>query len=371
MKNTLTAILFLKLLMTAAASMAKDHAYGPWNIDIDAALSLEFNNNVYFEENDTSSDVVWHIIPSVSFEYEQLDNVLFSADLELNTHLYSKNSDANITETLVHVEARPVRYGGYFLCSDRYERLQSYSASDGLVEMGINTFDIGGGYGGDHLDVSGKASFSNGRFSPGEFALLNYNRSSVESEVSYRINALYWLAGLRFGRLDYSDDLFNDGRFWGMWGGVGKEITPKTSLEFKTEYFSQSHSGGDSFGGLLFTFEGKHMYASEKGSVHLLIEREIVPSTVVGADYAAVTSVTVISKNEFAFNLTGEFELGIEFDSIGGRDDKVFNLSARGGYMPKKGLRINFGIESASRSSSIEEFSFRQFLLTAGVAWVY
>lgn len=359
------------LMLSVQAGHAKDHAYGPWNIDINAALDLEFNNNVFYEESDTSSDVVWHIIPSVTFEYEQLDNVLFSADLELNTHLYSKNSEANITETVLHLEARPVHYGGYFICSEHYERVQNYSPSDGLLETGINIFEIGGGYGGNHLDVSGVASFTSARFSPGLFSVLDYTRSSVKSEVSYRINSLYWISGIRFGRLNYSDDVFNDGKFWGLWGGVGKEFSPKTSLEFKTEYFRESHSGGDSFSGLLFSLEAEHSYSSGKGSAQILIERKVMPSAVIGVDYASVTSITVRSVNEFSFNLSGEFELGVDFDSVGERADRVFSLSAQGGYMPKKGLRITFGLASTGRSSSIEEYSFSQFTLFAGVAWVY
>ena len=162
----------------------------------------------------------------------KLDNILFSADLEFNSHIYSKNSDANITEILLHAEARPVRYGGYFLCSEHYELVQNYSPTSGLLKTSINTFEIGGGFGGDHLDVSGVISLTTAGFSPGEFSVLNYTRSSLNTEVAYKFNSFYWLTGLRFGSLNYSDDIFNDGRFWGLWGGVGKEFSPKTSLVF-------------------------------------------------------------------------------------------------------------------------------------------
>ncbi|MFC1582723.1 hypothetical protein ACFL4W_04215 [Planctomycetota bacterium] len=372
MKKTLL-ILVVLLGTVLSAVHGKDHAYGPWNIDLSAALNLESNSNVFYEESGTERDTVWHIIPKARFEYEQLQNVLFVGELELNSHRYSQNSDASVTETSLFLEARPVHRGGYLVFSESYQLRQNYSPTDGLLKTAINELKLGGGFGGNHLDINAAATLTTGSYSPSSFQGLNYSRTAFDAEVKYLHNSLYWLGGLGFGRLSYSDDLLNDGRFWGLMGGVGKEFSPKTTLEFRTKYFSQTHEGsdGDSFSGLLFSLDAKHITSSGKTSMNIILEKEILPSAVVGADYVQLTAIIFRVSSEFNTQFSGELELGMDFDTIGSRNDRVFSLGVSGAFIPTKGMTINFGISNTSRASEISEYEFRQFLIFVGVSAVY
>ncbi len=373
MKRFPWTIICVIILTCVHFAAGKDNAYGPWNIDIEGSLHLESNSNVFYEESDTDSDIVWRVVPHLKFEYEQLDNVLFLGELELNSSMYSSNKDANITETYLNLEARPVHYGGYMVFGERYELVQSYSPADGLMKIGVNNLKIGGGYAGNHLDVSGNLSFLTGTYSPGDFSFLNYKRTALENEIRYRVNSLTWITGLSFGNLNYADSIFNDASFWALTGGVSKDFTEKTTLEFKITYHSENHkgSGADDFNGILFGFTVKRMNTSGKGSLALIAEKQIVPSTVAGTDYGEIFTIRVKSQNEFTPLFKGSGELMIERDTVGGRSDRVFGVKLDGSYEFRKGLSMSFGLSSDSRSSDLGVYSFRQFRIYTGITGTY
>lgn len=72
----------------AGPAAGKDHAAGPWNLGFTGALQLESNSNVFYAESNPESDIVGHIIHAFSAKYEELQNVIFSAELQLDSMFY-------------------------------------------------------------------------------------------------------------------------------------------------------------------------------------------------------------------------------------------------------------------------------------------
>jgi hypothetical protein len=340
------------LLMAALSAAGREHAYGPWNIDASAALDLETNNNVFYDETGAVSDTAWHINPKLGFEYEQLGNSLFLAELDLDSSIHSQYSEANITQTIMRIEARPVRSGGYAIFGMDYEMRPNYAPDGGLLRTAINKIKLGGGFAGLHLDTGVNFVIERGSFSPGAYSQFNYGRSGLEGEVRYRVNSLYWIGGLGFGSLNYADNLMSDGRYTMLTGGVGKEITPKTKVEFRANIYSEVHAEGDNFSGLLFGFKAVHTSYSGKGELTVGIDREVVPSTIMGVNFGEVTSVHFASKNEITQQFSDTLDLKFQSAAFDARSDRTFELDFEGVYLFRKNAGVNFGFRNASRTSS-------------------
>jgi len=52
-------ILTIILLAFCLSAEAKDHAYGPWNVDLSAGVVMESNSNIYFDNSSTTSGLVY------------------------------------------------------------------------------------------------------------------------------------------------------------------------------------------------------------------------------------------------------------------------------------------------------------------------
>lgn len=362
------------IFLVSSPLFPKDHAYGPWNIDVTGSLHLESKSNIYYEHTDKDFDIIFHIIPKIKFEYEKYEKVLFSTELELDSNLYIDNSGANITEMFFRTEGKPGtlrKYGAYGLFAGQYERYQSYSPDRGLLAGNLTSLEAGGGYQGGHLDSYGTVSFTRGFFSPDEFSVLDYSKTAFSGNFEYRIHTLCWIGGFEFGQLNYKSNLFNDGNFWSLKGGIKKDFSIKTSLEFSTKYFTQNHSSGDRFAGILLSLEGTHITFSGKTALTCALEQKIEPSMSVGSDFAQISRIRVNTKTEFTYVFTGEYGITVEFDSLHSRDDREFQIFFSGGYKLQRFLTLDFGIRFKNRSSSIEEIAFNSSELFIGISGTY
>lgn len=378
-------------VLFAGGVSGKENAFGPWNLDIYGTLNLESNNNVFFEESSPSSDLIWHVIPKIRLEYIKLLNPLFTAELTLNSYLYSENKDANITETYLHMDVKPVNEGAYLVFSEDYQLRQNYSLGGGLVKEGVNILKIGGGYKGNHLDYSLYETLTTASFSPSSD--LDFSQNGTQANIEYLFESFYILGGFSFGNINYRDSGFNDGNFWNIIAGIGKKFYPKTSIEFKIRYLNEDHAtrDGDDFKGLLYSIEAVHVTMSGKGKTRAILEKKVIPSSIGGSDFTEVLYLRVQSNHSLTPKISGSINGSFKLSSSGSNDYQEIELGIQGSYTPlniarpkfirrkrrkrrrtkKPLIRIDFGIISKSLSGNVDAYEFSQLKIFCGATMIY
>jgi len=393
MKNKLFSVPCALLLFLSSSAGAVDHVGGsPWNVELSGACHASFNTNVFYEEKDPVSDVVIHLIPGLLVEYEKFGNVLFEGELKLDSFTYLDNSDADVVETLFHLKARPIHKGGYFIFSEDYAYLQSYSPAGGLTERSVNVLELGGGYRGYHLDIAGTGRLESSSYASGGFSDLDYTMTDFTCGLEYLFESFYLLGDIGTGRLSYRGDALNDAARFRLTAGAGKNFYPKSKVEFKAGLLRHSaESGGDSFSGLVCELSAKHITVSGRSSFRLAAAKEIIPSSTVGADYTEAFRIRYRSVHNLTNRILADIEAVVESDTVGDRKDRYLEISLKGSYTPRDmlpprfirrkprkhpkryrpRLRIDAGVRSRKRSSTAAEVEFSQFILFAGIAAVY
>lgn len=386
-----TAILVVLLLCAALPLQAKDKAIGPWNIEWVFGATLVSNSNIYYEEANPTSDIVAHLLPSLKVEYEKLHNILFEMELELDSYIHFGNSDANITETRLHMQAKPVANGAYLIFAEDFEYARNFSYAGGLFKTGVNIIQLGAGYRGYHLDFSLKQKIETSSNSPGTFSDLDYNESQTEAEFEYLFEAFYIKGGLSFGSLDYSGAAFSDGSFNDIMFAIGKRFYPKNSIEATFRIRSQDHDGGDSFSGPLIALEHIHVSSSGRSRFHTVLEKTLKPSSTTTSSF---TELTYVRFRSF-FGLTRKFALEAEaefaMDKMGSIDGQEIDLALKCRYTPldvlpskhitrkkkkppkakKASITINFGLITTIRTSSDAANEYDQSRIFGGIKMIY
>ena len=390
--NKVYAPILALLFLCAGRLYCIDHIDGsPWNLELSGTVHAASNSNVFYDEEDPVSDTVIHLIPGIRVEYEKLDNVLFEGELILDSHSYLENSDADIVETTLHLQAKPVRSGAYLVFSEDFSIVQNYSAAGGPVETTANYLNIGGGYRGYHLDVSGKAVFESTSYS--EYTDLDYTVTGIEGDIEYLFESFYILGGIESGALSYRGDQLNDGNRFSMFAGAGKRFYPKSMIELRVGFLDQTHEqDGDEFQGVIYTLSGKHITTSGRSSFRLAIDSKVLPSTFAGADFTEALIIRYRSRHNITTRIMADISAHFETDTIGdNRTDSIQEFAVRGSYTPTDVLplrfirrkrkkpprkqrprfRIDAGIRSRSRTSDDPEYEYDQITLFAGASVVY
>jgi len=380
------------LLCCGAGLYSIDHINGsPWNIDISGSVQAASNSNVFYDEEDAASDTIIHVIPGLRVEYEKLENVLFEGELTIDSHTYLDNSDADIIETTLHVQVKPVRAGAYMIFSEDYKLFQNYSATGGLVETGVNYLTLGGGYRGYHLDVSGKGVFESTTYS--DYQDLDYTFTGAQGDLEYLFESFYLLGRLEGGSLSYSGDQMNDGTRFLVSAGIGKRFYPKSMVELRAGLLSQSHEDdGEDFQGLVYSVAGKHITTSGRSSFRMSVAKKVIPSSFAEEDYTETLTIQYQSKHNITTRIMADIAIRHETDTIGeDRTDNVLEIEIKGSYTPmdmlplryirrkrrkpsrthRTRIKIDAGIRSRSRTSDVSEYEFDQMVVFAGVTVVY
>ena len=113
------------------------------------------------------------------------------------------------------------------------------------------------------------------------------------------------------------------------------------------------------------------MFSSEKGKLKAMLEKTIIPSSVVGSDFTEIFAIRFMSQHEFTFQFSGSLELSFEVSRTGSRNDRVTMIDLKGEYALKKWLSLNFGFATSGRWSDVAQYEFNQFRLFFGVSGKY
>lgn len=184
------------------------------------------------------------------------------------------------------------------------------------------------------------------------------------------------------GTVDYVDAAFNDGTLFGVTAGVGKKFYPKNSLEFRLSFRDQEHDT-DSFTGVLYSLRLVHVTESRKGSLNLVLEKDVKPSATVGSDFTEVEYLRFTTHHLVTRHVALASQVRLEHDLTGDRNDRYILIDLRGEYTPrdtpplkperpwKYNWRIDFGAATRARTSDVDTYDFNQTRIFAGMKIVY
>ncbi len=369
MKKYLLVLLFLCATL-ALAGEAEAMRLGSFDVSPFLAVTERYTDNVFNTKDDTKSDFSTVISPGIQLVFPRVKRryrleLLYQADFERFNRFSSQNNADNQKANAKFDLSLPV--GLDFHVSDGFRRShdpRGVSLSPELDFYSDNLFSVGAAY--SLTDrFTAQVDYSN--------YILNYDaeRNSFRNRTDNSFDAYLFYRFMpktsafveyEYVVVDFKESGALDNREHHLFGGITWDVTGKTKGTVKAGYGIQTFDDPSIKGyrGYIMEISIDHKFSS-RDSLKLSGSRATNETNLLGADYFVTTYLSAEYFHRVTGKITANASLGYERDSYRGvsRDDDTWTAGAGLSYQFKRWLLTEVGYSYTKRSSTVDEFTYR------------